>query len=578
MSFYKKSVLILMASQFFIVESVCSQIPVTNPYASRYLTNGHWTDSLKWNNIVNAQEVTDLIGENGIVDSVTLQNVIVELHETGGGVLFFPAGNYYFDYDIVLFSGVILRGEAYGIDNNAHSNDFRPPTKFNFPKYNPSFEGYGTDNNTAFKKITKTSGSLRNSGLVDIDLNRARIDVYAANRDLFHENIIIFGVRQNNVAVPDAKVPSRSQKDKGHGWQRWPAGHIENMVISAKGQCVIANCRLNDAITDNFDQLNYLTDDGDLFQNDTVSFNYLYHRGISLLQADENQNFSEIVDNYIVTSRYFDKINTNGTRVIKNNNKLIHSEEEKEFHLLWFGLYSHRIVNKATNMFEQRTMTMKTSNVKLNYQILEPKNFDPNKKYPLVLFYHGIREWEEGSNRLINFVTLFADDLNYEKFPCFVVVPHGLQNDSWNSSLSAPMTESTEASISLIKHFVNKKFIDKNRVYATGISDGAQVVWEIMLRYPKLFASAVPIAGYQDLKVDQLKKIKHIPVWLSAGAADELLPIQFVRLMKNRITEAGIEIKYNEYEEVGHRSWLPLYFDQEFLPWMFSKTRRTFIF
>jgi predicted peptidase len=37
--------------------------------------------------------------------------------------------------------------------------------------------------------------------------------------------------------------------------------------------------------------------------------------------------------------------------------------------------------------------------------------------------------------------------------------------------------------------------VDRKRIYVTGISAGAHATWEMLLRHPKQFAAAVPMAA-----------------------------------------------------------------------------------
>ncbi|MCD8483433.1 MAG: Ig-like domain-containing protein [Verrucomicrobia bacterium] len=116
-----------------------------------------------------------------------------------------------------------------------------PPTRFEFPRYVPSFEGSGTPNDTAFKFIYALNGATdSNTGLVNIDINRAGVALGSGGTGA--RNRILFGLRSNNVAAPQADIP----RDYQHGWQRHSWRFVYNLNASGFENIIIANNRVND--------------------------------------------------------------------------------------------------------------------------------------------------------------------------------------------------------------------------------------------------------------------------------------------------------------------------------------------
>src|SRR5690349_13081749 len=69
---------------------------------------------------------------------------------------------------------------------------------------------------------------------------------------------------------------------------------------------------------------------------------------------------------------------------------------------------------------------------KMPYLLLKPKDYDPNKRYPLVLFYHGAGErGDDNHSQWRNGVEVFQKPENREKFPCFVVAPQCPRDKQW---------------------------------------------------------------------------------------------------------------------------------------------------
>ena len=261
----------------FLVSGIWAQ-PVNNPFKTFYpgTPASHWTEVLKWNSIFN---VTNY-GANGSdlnSDQEAVEQAIEAAYQAGGGVVYFPAGTYRFTDNLNLKSGVIIRGED-PVVPRATDPAFRPASKLEFPSYvfdTLANGGRGNPNSSAFK-IIGGIGSFRNVGVVNLDVNRARIEMHpnfdslgivvhagSPNGSVNYQmreknrNCIVMGVRSNNAAMPDPNVPDTSGPAKMRKWQRAPYRFASNLNLYFDANVVIANNRLNDAPTDNFDQPGY---------------------------------------------------------------------------------------------------------------------------------------------------------------------------------------------------------------------------------------------------------------------------------------------------------------------------------
>ena len=68
----------------------------------------------------------------------------------------------------------------------------------------------------------------------------------------------------------------------------------------------------------------------------------------------------------------------------------------------------------------------------LPYRILLPKNFDAEKKYPLILFLHGSGErGNDNEKQLTHGGELFLRDSIRENYPAIVVFPQCAEKSSW---------------------------------------------------------------------------------------------------------------------------------------------------
>ena len=125
-------------------DPVCGSIsggPTDNPVEAAYPGEYGWTSNINWECVYN---VDDYAGNA----TQKFNAAQTDAYNDGGGVVYFPAGSYTFTDDLLVKSGVVIRG-ATPANNNAMSGTFDPPTNFEFPAYNFTESGSGTDNSTA---------------------------------------------------------------------------------------------------------------------------------------------------------------------------------------------------------------------------------------------------------------------------------------------------------------------------------------------------------------------------------------------------------------------------------------------
>ncbi|KIO78674.1 hypothetical protein TH53_01900 [Pedobacter lusitanus] len=559
--------IVAVALLFLIKTAAIAQIPVNNPYFTKYNSVNHWTDNLPWKNTVNAVKIPGLIDEKGRVDSLTLSKTMKDISDNGGGVLFFPKGKYYLNADVELFSGVILRGADPETSKNGINEDYKPPTQFLFPQYLPSFTGKGTPDNTAFKTIHAGKVERENFGVVNIDVNRARLDF----ANVSHNNVIVFGVRSNNAAncySPYCNV------DGTQAWVRFPNIYNNNIAIYSKNNALIANCRINDAITDDFAMPNIMTNDGDVFTKDTVKFQYSNQSAILMKEGEmsNKENKIEVLDNFAACGKpAIYKINLETKNGISRGNVL--GDIALQNLVVPNGFYSKKIQESVSKLF-LKEVYIKNGKDTLYYQLLKPRNYDPKKKYPLVLFFHGIGERGVNNNPLVHFVQTFTKEEIADQYPCFVLVPHLVKmTDEWTGNegnINSPPQPSLQMSIEVVNKLKKEYSIDNKKMYVAGVSTGGHAVLDVLLRYPKLFNNAIVMSYLFPLTEKQYKVVKNASFYISAGKYDPDIPVEYMRLVAQNLRFANAKVKYFEYETT-HMSWLYLCTDPKFLGEMFKK-------
>lgn len=252
--------------------------PTDNPIATYYgAAAPAWTDEIRWACVYNLEDFA------GPTDGERLQAAQQAAIADGGGVVYLPAGTYTLTTELLLADRVVLRGDLPAV-TDAKDDNFRPPTKLEFPAYAPRLEGNGTPNDTAFKQIRpQHPDEDSHQGFVFLDINRAAIAFQGDPDAGTMTNRIIFGIRSNNVAAPDAGVPDASFQP---GWARFSDRFAANIRLTVAANAFVANNRLNDAITDAYDQPGYQLRAADqdavvtYTDGSKVPFSYTDHYGI----------------------------------------------------------------------------------------------------------------------------------------------------------------------------------------------------------------------------------------------------------------------------------------------------------
>jgi len=214
---------------------------------------------------------------------------------------------------------------------------------------------------------------------------------------------------------------------------------------------------------------------------------------------------------------------------------------------------------------------------KLLYRLFKPSGYDDKQKYPLVLFLHGAGErGDDNQAQTKNGVRFFLQ--NQAKYPCFIIAPQCPGKFQWvdtpwgalKHTMPAQPTEPMQSTIELLPA-LQKEFaaIDLKRLYVTGLSMGGFGTWDLVSRFPKKFAAAVPICGGADEA--QAPQIAKVPVWVFHGGADDVVKTVRSRNIVAALKAAGGSPKYTEYPGVGHGSWDQAYGESELFPWLFSQ-------
>ncbi len=238
------------------------------------------------------------------------------------------------------------------------------------------------------------------------------------------------------------------------------------------------------------------------------------------------------------------------------------------------------------NRLEKRVYTS-ADGQSLRYRLFVPANYDPQQKYPLILFLHGAGERGSDNEAQLKHaqVLRFISDEVQAKHPCFLVAPqcpasekgeqHRWVEVYWGlekpHDTPAP-SKAMRLVIELLDALAKQYRIDPERRYVTGLSMGGYGSFDLCIRRPQDFAAAVPICGGADDA--KAKQIAHIAFWVFHGGADSVVPTGRSRSIVAALKAAGANPRYTEYPGVGHNSWSRAYLEPDLVEWLFAQKRQ----
>ncbi len=206
-----------------------------------------------------------------------------------------------------------------------------------------------------------------------------------------------------------------------------------------------------------------------------------------------------------------------------------------------------------------------TDQQEVPYLFYLPGDYDPAKKYPLILFLHGRGE----SNGPLSIVAKWGpprmaargDNLKY-----IVVSPQCPRENRWTD-------ESQQCGVlALLDHVIKNYGVDTDRVYLTGLSMGGYGTWKMAADHADRFAAAAPICGSGD--PNDASKLKSLPIWAFHGDQDLSVPFDGSVKMVAAVKElGGSKVRFTSLENFGHNSWSAAYATPELYQWFDKHTR-----
>jgi dienelactone hydrolase len=194
-----------------------------------------------------------------------------------------------------------------------------------------------------------------------------------------------------------------------------------------------------------------------------------------------------------------------------------------------------------------------------------PSNYDPSKKWPLVVDLHGfnpanpqyVRWWSADSRH-------YDESESGKQQSVIYMAPHGRGNVQYMGFADSDVLRGIDEAKRLLK-------VDDDRVYLTGNSMGGWGVWNVSTRHPELFAAIAPVFGGVDyhstMSEEELASLTPVsrfinekqsswsmadslvntPIYVHHGDKDEAVNVDWSRWGVRLLQRWGYDVQYREY-------------------------------
>lgn len=233
----------------------------------------------------------------------------------------------------------------------------------------------------------------------------------------------------------------------------------------------------------------------------------------------------------------------------------------------------------------ERSVFVSSLGDSLNYRLLEPEVMQAGEKYPLVLFLHGAGErGNDNEKQLTHGGQMFLNPVNREKYPAFVLFPQCPESGYWayenrlqsfiptQMPVGKEMPSVFQAVKELLDMYLANPQVDKSRIYIMGLSMGAMGTYDMVSRFPDIFAAAVPICG--TVNPTRLSAARNVAFRIFHGDADDVVPVAGSRQAYKALKVAGASVEYIEFPGCNHGSWNPAFNYPDFMKWLFTQKKK----
>lgn len=183
-----------------------------------------------------------------------------------------------------------------------------------------------------------------------------------------------------------------------------------------------------------------------------------------------------------------------------------------------------RVISPESDKFTYHTY--KDDKVEFNYRLYTPQN-KGKEKLPIILALHGSGEcadrknYDNNSHLIANRMILSWSDEKFQKNnPAYIIAPQFPSLEASYDTLNYQ-----KAFINIIEEIVKNGNGDKNRVYASTLSMGSRIFYNLIGNFPEYFSAAhINCGNPADAKIEN---VKNMPLHIIHAENDTTVQTQF---------------------------------------------------
>jgi len=209
----------------------------------------------------------------------------------------------------------------------------------------------------------------------------------------------------------------------------------------------------------------------------------------------------------------------------------------------------------------------------LAYAFVLPREYDSSKKYPILLYLHGVGVEGDDGERHLNLLSIMQNNASEYLDDAILLAPQCPQGRHWDIYSEGQDYAGTLSSVKrLVDKIASEYSCDSNRYYAVGYSFGGYGVLSLADKYNGYFAAVQIVAGWYN--VASAQSFTDIPIWFHHGTVDNVVSVQNSKDLYDAIIKCGsTKAKISLYAGIAHNSYSTALRDKEIYSWMFSKTK-----
>jgi predicted peptidase len=235
---------------------------------------------------------------------------------------------------------------------------------------------------------------------------------------------------------------------------------------------------------------------------------------------------------------------------------------------------------KATDCFDAlgyRYTGGRYNNELIRFRLRCPPKIKPNKKYPLIVWFHGKGESGNDNERQLAHLQYTLPFLvGPESLDFFMLVTQCPQdNPYWDTSVSqegkgdAPFTIAME----IFERILEEYPIDKTKISTFGQCSGAVGSTELIRKYPQLISAVVYISATHPVGL----MMKDVTISSFNCTDDPNVSIQGMRDYVKRVNDAGGNAHLTEIKAASHDAWTPALSQYKVIAWMIVQKKNSFL-